>query len=174
MERSMKIYHNRDVYAILYGLGQDFPIGRIKQDTLFLDSPSRHRKSNSYGIDKDVLMSGEMDYHHIIIRERKTDWTTTRNFWLKHGTLIDLGNKRNEIFLPDGLFGLERATLYESYISPETQKWIKLDIFDIAKAAGKVGQGWDNFDKLFPSWLKAIDIEEQYLKSLRYGKKIEL
>ena len=170
----MKIYHFEDVYAISYGPGQDFPIGRIKQDTLFLDSPSRHRKSNSYGIDKDVLMSEEMDYHYIIIRERKIDWTTTKSFWLKHGTKIDLGSKRNELFLPDGLFGSKRAILYESYISPEVQKQIKLDIFDIAKEAGKVGQGWDSFTKLFTPWIKAVEIEEEYLKSLRYERKIEL
>ena len=170
----MKIYHNHEVYVISYGVGQDWPIGRIKQDTLFLDSPSRHRKSNSYGIDEDVLISTEMDYHYLIIRERKIDWTTTKGFWLKHGTKIDLGNKRNEIFLPDELFGAEKAVLYDLYSSEEVQKQLKSDIFDIAKAAGEVGQGWDSFDKLFNPWVNAIEIEEKYKRSLKYERIIEL
>lgn len=170
----MKIYHNREVYAISYGLGLEWPIGRIKQDTLFLDSPSRHRNSYSYGIDKDVLTSGEMDYHFITIRERKTDWTTSRLFWLIHGQERDLGNKRDEIFLPDELFGAERATLYEKYNSEEIQKQLKLDIFDIAKEAGDVKQGWDSFSKLFSPWIKAIEIEEEYKRSLKYERNIEL
>ncbi len=156
----------KDVFSISYP-ENDFPIGRIKQDTLILDNPSRHRQSTSYGIDLSVLTEdNRMDYHYIIIRERGKDWTTSRKFWLKHGNVIDLNNGRTEIFLPDELFGAEKAMLFEEWLEPSVQKWLAKSIFDIASSS----HNWEQFSK----WELAIQLDEEYKNSLKYQRKISL
>ncbi len=166
---SMTISYKGDVYVITYQRN-DFPIGRIKQDTLYLDSPSRHRNPSSYGIDKAVLTSDIMDYHYVIIRERNLDWTTTRKFWLDHGKVIDLSNGRTEMFLVDELFGADKAMLYDEYCEAEVQKLIKKDIFDFAEDS----KDWKELDGKLGPWQRAIDIEERYKQSLKFKRKIAL
>lgn len=160
-----QIINIKDVYVISYEHVQ-FPIGRIKQNTLYLDSPSRHRISNSYGIDMSVLTEDHsMDYHYVVIKERGKDWTTSRKFWLRHGSVKDLNNGRTETFLPDELFGTDKATLYEEWLSPDVQALLKKDIFDVAK-----DNNWEELDK----WESAIIIDEDYKNSLKYQRKITL
>lgn len=162
----MILSNKNDVWIIAYERSS-FSIGRIKQDTLYLDSPSRIR-SKAYGIDELVLTSPEMDFHYIIVKHGKEDWTTSRQFWLKHGKIINIDNGRTERFLDDALFGAEKAILYEQYISPEIQELIKMDVFDAARSASE----WTS--PTFVAWEKALDIEERYKQSIKFKRKIEL
>ena len=140
------IRRNHDVYVISYGINE-FPVGRIKQDTLFLDNPSRHRHTMSYGIDREVLTSDEMDFQYIIIRERGKDWTTSRSFWKDYGKIQDLNNGRVELFLADEWYGEEITILYKKILE---NKWLQFDIFDLAHHSGS----WDGFYKVLPYWEK--------------------
>ncbi len=166
MKQNSSITNVEDVYVISYG-HEDLPIGRIKQDTLYLDSPSRHQASQAYGLDVSVLTEdNSMDYHYIIIRERNKDWTTSRKFWLKHGNVKDLNNGRNETFLPDKLFGAEKVELYEQWSTPEVQKLLSQEIFDVFENA----KNWEALSK----WELAMELDEEYHNSLKYQRKITL
>lgn len=167
----VKIIKNRDCYAIAYS-GQEFPIGRIRHKTLILDSPSRYRKTNAYGIDMEVLICTEMDYDFITIRERHTDWETSKKFWLEHGKVIDINNGRTEMYLPDRLFGLDKAEAYKALMEPEIQKLIKKDIFDIGVETAS--EGWPKFDKLIIKWQEANDIAVKYAQAVSVPQKIML
>jgi len=160
------IIKNHNVYAISYGVNE-FPVGRIKQDTLYLDSPSRHRHTMSYGIDKEVLTSDKMDYQYIIIRERGQDWTTSRSFWNKYGKEINLNNTRDELFLIDEWFGEELAILHKQIIE---DKWAQFDIFDLAKHSGT----WAGFDKVLPFWETGYNLRDTLREKLKYTRKVEL
>lgn len=161
-----RLISNQDVWAIDYDRDV-FPIGRLRNDTLILDSPSRIR-SQSYGLDDLVLTSNEMDYHFISLKHGSQEWITTRTFWYDHGKIWDLNNGRVERFLIDELFGKDRAVLYDRYLDPAVQKLIKCDVFAIAKQISD----WDN--ELFRQWEEAIAIEEAYKQSLHYRRKITI
>lgn len=163
----MKLINKGDVWIIEYDRAS-FPIGRIRNNRLYLDSPSRHRQSQSYGIDEFTLNNIEMDYHYISISERHHEWITSREFWRAHSKVYDLNNGRKELFLADQLFGLDKAKLYSKYMSVRVQEMIKFDVFDISQKAKDWG------DQAFMDWEKAIDIEEQYKQSLKYKRKVEL
>ena len=165
----MTINNKHDCYSITLGLNE-FPIGRIKQDTLYLDNPSRFREGKAYGLDRKILITKEMDYQYLIIRERGQDWTTSREFWLEHGTDEDLNNGRNEVFLPDELFGADKAIIFKEYMDEQVQKWLQFDIFDLAHYTGS----WKGFDNVLPYWEKALSLRDRYTESLNYSRKVEL
>ena len=151
-----------DVWVISYGEFRNFPVGRIKQDTLYLDSPSRHKQSKSYGIDTVVLQTHAMDYHYIDVLVKREHWVTSRLFWYHHGKHYNLLNSRDELFLRDALFGADKAIKYEKYY--KHMETAQLDIFDVmAKDDSKQ-------TKLF---LEALESETEYQESIK-ERKIEL
>lgn len=166
-----KIIKKHDCYAIAYS-GHEFPIGRIRQKSLILDSPSRHRPTNAYGIDMEVLTSAEMDYDIMTIRERGNDWITSKKFWLEHGKVQDINNGRVELFLPDRLFGLDLARAYEDFMEPEIQELVKKDVFDIGIETAS--EGWPSFEKVFTEWRNAIDKAETYVNMLAVSQRKKL
>ena len=168
-----KIIKKHDCFAITYS-GHEFPVGRIRLKSLILDSPSRYRQTNAYGIDMEVLTSTEMDYDLITIRERGQDWVTSKRFWLEHGKVEDLNNGRVELFLPDRLFGLSLAKAYEDFMEPEIQELAKKDIFDIGIETAS--EGWPHFEEAFSKWKKANNIAETYVNMLAVStrKKLKL
>jgi len=168
----VQIISKNDCFAIAYD-GHEFPIGRIRHKTLLIDSPSRHRQTNAYGIDVLVLTSAEMDYDLITISERHNDWITSKRFWLEHGKVVDLNNGRIEMFLPDHLFSLNLAKAYEDFMEPEIQRLNRLDIFDIGIATASF-EGWPSFEKRFSEWKIAIDKAETYVNMLAVQSRHKL
>jgi hypothetical protein len=167
----VKIIENNNCFAISYD-GHEFPVGRIRHNTLLLDSPSRYRQTNAYGIDLEVLKGIEVDYDLITIRERGIDWVTSKRFWREHGKVYDLNNGRTEMFLPDRLFGLDKAKAYEDLMEPEIQELLQKDVFDIGIETAH--EGWPVFDKLLKRWLEAIEIAAKYAQAVSVPQKLEL
>lgn len=167
----VNIIKQHDCYAIAYS-GREFPIGRIRRKTLILDSPSRYRQTNAYGIDMEVLTGAEMDFNIITIRERHIDWVTSKRFWLEHGKVIDINNGRVEMFLPDRLFGLDKANAYDALMEPEIQELLKLDVFDIGIETAS--EGWPSFTKKFDKWYAAMTISADYMQAVSTPQKIQL
>lgn len=151
-----------DVYAIRYGDYKSFPIGRIKQDTLYLDSPSRHKASHSFGIDVLTLQSKQMDYHYIDVLVKKEHWVTSRLFWYHHGKSMKTLNGRHELFLRDALFGADKAIKYEKYM--KHMETAQLDIFEVFQDANP---------KAFSNFQQALQEEMEYQESI-IERKIEL
>jgi hypothetical protein len=171
MKDLVRIIKKHDCYAIAYSR-QEFPVGRIRQRTLILDSPSRYRQTNAYGIDFEVLISTEMDYDFITIRERGTDWKTSKKFWLEHGKVISITLGRNEMFLPDRLFGLDKAEIYDAFSKPEIQKLLKKDVFDIGIETAS--EGWSSFTKQFEAWYAAMQLAADYVQAVSSQMKLKL
>lgn len=167
----VKIIKKEDCFAIAYS-GLEFPIGRIRHKTLILDSPSRYRPKDAYGIDMEVLTSTEMDYDIITIRERGNDWVTSKKFWLEHGKVRDINNGRIEMFLPDRLFGLDKAKIYEDLMEPEIQKLLKKDVFDIGIETAS--EGWPSFTKVFDKWYAAQQLAADYIQAVSVQTKLKL
>lgn len=151
-----------DIYIISYGEYRKFPIGRIKQDTLYLDSPSRHKQSKSFGIDILTLQSKQMDYHYIDVLVKKEHWVTSRLFWYHHGKRYNLLNSRDELFLRDNLFGVDKAIKYEKYM--KHMETAQLSIFDVMM---------DPNPQALPSYEQALQEEMDYKESIM-ERKIEL
>jgi hypothetical protein len=151
-----------DVYVINYGEFRSFPIGRIKQDTLYLDSPSRHKPSHSHGIDVLTLQSKQMDYKYIDVFFKKQHWITSRLFWYHHGKHYDMLNNRDELFLRDALFGADKAIKFEKYW--KHMETAQLSIFDVLM---------DPNPQALPSFEQALQEEMEYQESIM-ERKIEL
>lgn len=157
-----KLIIKGDVYCIEYGPFRSFPIGRIKQDTLYLDSPSKHKASRSYGIDVLTLQSKQMDYHYIGVPVKKEYLITSRLFWYHHGRKVDLKNSRDELFLSESLFGADKAIKYEEY--HKRIETAQLSIFDVLV---------DPNPQALPSYEAALQAQEEYETSIKESK-IEL
>lgn len=151
-----------DVYVIKYGEHRSFPIGRIKQDTLYLDSPSRHKPSKSFGIDVLTLQSKQMDYHYIDVQVKREHWITSRLFWYHHGKSMKTLNGRDELFLRDCLFGADKAIKYEKYM--KHMETAQLSIFDVMM---------DPNPQALPSYEQALQEQMEYQESI-IERKIEL
>jgi len=157
-----RLVKNNDVWAIHYGEFRSFPVGRIKQDTLLLDSPSRHKLSKSYGIDTVVLQTHDMDYHYIDVLVKKEHWITSRLFWYHHGKHYNLYNGRDEVFLRDALFGVDKAIKYENY--HKHMETAQLSIFDVSM---------DKDPKALSLFKTALQTEMEYQESIK-ERKVEL
>lgn len=157
-----------DVYSIRYGEFREFPVGRIKQDTLYLDRPSRHKDSKSYGIDVEVLQTKRMVYHYIAVLVKRDWWITSRLFWYHHGKkyhngkAIELRNGRNEMFLKDSLFGADKAMKYERYM--KHMETAQLSIFDVLQ---------DKNPKALSLFESALKDQQEYEDSIK-ERKIDL
>lgn len=159
----MKLIKKENVLVVDYGLLK-FPVGRIKQDTLYLDSPSRHKMSKSYGIDTIVLQSHAMDYHYIDVLVGKEHWITSRLFWYNHGRRYNLRNGRDELFLEDRLFGADKAIKYEKYL--KNAEIAQMSIFDVLT---------DPNPQALPNFEAALQAQEEYRESVQQkDRKITL
>lgn len=159
-----KLINKHNVWVIQYGDFSSYPIGRIKQDTLYLDSPSRHKMSKSYGIDLVVLQPNEMDYHYIDVLVGKEHWVTSRLFWLNHGKRFDMNTRRDELFLEDRLFGADKAIKYEKYL--KHSEVAQLSIFDVLM---------DPNPQALPTYEQALEEQADYQESIQIKeRKIEL
>lgn len=157
-----RLIKKNDVWVIAYGDFRSYPIGRIKQDTLYLDSPSRHKQSKSYGIDVVVLQNHDMDYRYIAVLVKREYWITSRLFWYHHSKLYNLQNGRHEVFLRDALFGKDKADKYEAYY--KHLETAQLSIFDVLV---------DPNPQALPSYENALNLEMEYQESIK-ERKIEL
>lgn len=158
-----RLINKNDVWVVVYGDFRSFPVGRIKQDTLYLDSPSRHKMSKSYGIDLIVLQSHAMDYHYIDVLVGKEHWITSRKFWYDHGRRYHIGTGRDELFLEDRLFGADKAIKYEKYL--KHMEIAQLSIFDVIA---------DPNPQALPTYEQALQEQADYQESIQQGKKVEL
>lgn len=152
----------KNIYVIEYGEFRSFPIGMIKQDTLYLDSPSRHVPSHSFGIDVLTLQSKQMDYKYIDVILKKQHMVTSRAFWYHHGKRYDLKNNREELFLRDALFGADKAIKFEKYM--KHMETAQLSVFDVLM---------DENPQAMPSYEQALQEEMEYQESIK-ERKIEL
>jgi len=157
------IFKGRDL-AIQYGI-PILPVGRIRQDTLYLDSPSKHKSTNSYGIDLLLVKMPEMGYFYkyITLTIGREQYTTTLLFWRDHGKVIDLNNGREESFLPLPLININTASKYTEYI--RIKEFADKDIFDVALESNG---DWTFFEE----WEVAQLIKDEYKASLKF--KVQL
>ena len=102
-------------------------------------------------------------YKYIILTIGREKYTTSRQFWLDHGKEYDLKNSREELFLPLGLFGADKALLYERYLA--VKELADQDIFEVAQDSGG---SWDTINR----WEDAIKLKKEYLSSLEF--KVQL
>lgn len=79
-----------------------------------------HRKTNSFGINLELLNDKSIQFKWIVLRLKKhdgsiQDFTTTRDYYLKHGKKFTFGKAgfEQQIFLPLPEFDYERALRFE-------------------------------------------------------------
>lgn len=151
---------NHDVVSVEYsnaGGIMTYAVGRLKQDTLHLDSPPKDKSSNAYGIDV-ICLTKEAKWKYIVLTLGREHYTTSLSFWKNHGKYIELRPGRDEVFLPLELFGIDKVQKYEDYI--KVRDLAEKDLFDVAAK----GASWADIER----WQVAYAIKEEYLASLKY------
>lgn len=160
-----RLIYNHEVVTVEYpdsGGVTTFPVGRIKQDTLVLDNPSKDKSGNAYGVDI-ICLTKEAKWKYIELVIGREHYVTSVPYWKNHGKLIEGREPRTEVFLPLGLFGFDKVQKYEKFL--EVRDLTEKDLFDVA---AEPNANWDRIDE----WGAAQDAKEAYLASLKY--KVEL
>lgn len=155
-----RLIYNHDVVSVEYpdaGGIMTYPIGRLKQDTLHLDSPPKDKHSNAYGIDV-ICLTKEAKWKYIVLTLGRESYTTSLSFWKNHGKYIELRPGRDEVFLPLGLFGIDKVQKYDDYV--KVRDLADKDLFDVAATSAS----WADIEE----WQVAYAIKEEYLASLKY------
>jgi hypothetical protein len=79
------------------------------------DRKEKHlfRKTNSLGLNEELLTSSELNYKWIVIEFEGKRLVTTRMFFLTHSKVFAFDGFEKQYFLPLDEFGIDKAEQYE-------------------------------------------------------------
>ena len=98
------------------------------QGTLLIERNEKHlfRKTNSLGINKELLTSSDIKFRYILIDYAGRKLSTTRMYFLTHSKPFTFNGYEPQYFLPIAEFGLDKANEYENSIHSQ------LSLFEVA------------------------------------------
>ena len=85
------------------------------------DRKEKHlfRKTNSLGLNEELLNSPEINYRWIVINYEKQKLITTRLYFITHSKVFVFTGFEKQYFLPLDEFGIDKAEHYEKSLSKQ-------------------------------------------------------
>lgn len=105
---------NPDIVDIYLAKKQIGKIDKIKRELILSRNLGHiHRKTNSIGINFELLSNQSIPYHYIRVKLGREELMTTRYYWKEKGIVRHYSGFEPQSFLRLEDFGIENAVIFE-------------------------------------------------------------